>query len=518
MAPRFSAERGPETGRHSTLSLQLFPVPTVAIVGRPNVGKSALFNRLAARRISIVHDQPGVTRDRIVATCKLGRAPFTIVDTGGIGGNVDADFTEQVHTEVDIALDSSDLILFVVDGHAGLTPVDQELARRLRKTDKPLLLVINKIDDDKHLPNAGDFARLGFPHPILVSAEHNRGTDGLVAQIEARLPAGDDESAESQASAAPIKIAIVGRPNVGKSSLTNAILGDARTLVSPISGTTRDAVDIPYERHGHSYVLIDTAGIRARSKVDTSVEFFSVTRSEASIKKADLCVLVIDATVGITMQDKKIAGMIQEGHKPCVIAVNKWDLIKERTDTKEGLNEEIEKLRSELFFLNYAPLLLCSAKTGAELGRLFKTIERVQKEAQTRVGTGVINRVFAAAIAAQPPPMRSGKRLKILFVTQPDKVSAVTFNVPKFVLFVNDEKLLDESYRRYLEAKLREHTPYTGSPLLFHLRARTPRDKANDTRGQKFGRRPETGGQPPRGPRGRHSNKKSAKPKRRLGG
>ena len=491
-------------------------MPTVAIVGRPNVGKSALFNRLAGRRISIVHDQPGVTRDRIVAACKLGRAPFTIVDTGGIGGNVDASFTEQVHLEVEIALASSDLILFVVDGHAGLTPVDQELARRLRKTDKPLLLVINKIDDDKHLPNAGDFARLGFPHPVLVSAEHNRGTAGLVAQIEARLPAVDEAAPE--AALRPIQIAVVGRPNVGKSSLTNAILGDARTLVSPISGTTRDAVDIPYERHGHSYVLIDTAGIRPRGKVDNSVEFFSVKRSEGSIERADLCVLVIDATMGVTMQDKKIAGLIQVSHKPCVVVVNKWDLIKDRTEDKEALNAVIAEMRAELFFLDYAPLLLASAKTGAELGRLFKTIERVQKEAQTRVGTGVLNRVFAAAVAAQPPASHGGKRLKILFVTQPDSVSAATFNVPKFVLFVNDEKLLDDGYRRYLEARLREHTPYTGSPLLFHLRARTPRDKANDTRGQKFGRHPETGGQAPRGPRPKHSNKKSARPRRRLGG
>jgi GTP-binding protein len=494
------------------------PERSVAIVGRPNVGKSALFNRLAGQRISIVHDQPGVTRDRIVAKCKLGRAPFTIVDTGGIGGNVDLSFTEQVHTEVEIALASSDLILFVVDGHDGLTPVDQDLARRLRKADKPLLLVINKMDDDKHLPNAGDFAKLGFPHPILVSAEHNRGTDGLVAQIEARLPADDEVSDEAAARGRPIKVAIVGRPNVGKSSLTNAIMGDARTLVSPISGTTRDAIDIPYERHGHHYVLIDTAGIRARSKVDNSVEFFSVTRSESSIKRSDLCVLVIDATMGVTSQDKKIAGLIQESHKPCVVAVNKWDLIKERTGTKEELNEVLEGLRAELFFLDYAPLLLCSAKTGAELGRLFKTIERVQKEAQTRVGTGVLNRVFAAAVAAQPPASHGGKRLKILFVTQPDSVSSISFNVPKFVLFVNDEKLLDDGYKRYLEAKLREHTPYTGSPLLFHLRARTPRDKSNDTRGQKFGRHPETGGNAPRGPRPRPSNKKSAKPKRRLGG
>ena len=492
------------------------PERTVAIVGRPNVGKSALFNRLAGRRISIVHDQPGVTRDRIVAKCKLGRAPFSIIDTGGIGGNVDINFTEQVHLEVEIALASCDVLLFVVDGHAGLTPVDQELARRLRKTDKPLILVINKIDDDKHVPNAGDFARLGFPYPVLVSAEHGRGTDGLVAQIEARLPV-DDEGEKEEASAPPIKIAIVGRPNVGKSSLTNAILGDSRTLVSPISGTTRDAVDIPYERHGHHYMLIDTAGIRPRGKVDNSVEFFSVKRSENSITRADLCVLVIDATMGVTAQDKKIAGMIQEGHKPCVVVVNKWDLIKERTEDKEALNAVIAEMRAELFFLDYAPLLLASAKTGAELGRLFKTIERVQKEAQTRVGTGVLNRVFAAAVAAQPPASHGGKRLKILFVTQPDSVSSTSFNVPKLVLFVNDEKLLDDGYRRYLESKLREHTPYTGSPLLFHLRARTPRDKANDTRGQKFGRHPETGGRPPTGPR-KPSNKKADKPRRRLGG
>jgi len=490
---------------------------TVAIVGRPNVGKSALFNRLAGRKISIVHDMPGVTRDRITAVCKLGNDPFEIIDTGGIGADVDASFTGQVRAEVEIALAAADVLIFVVDGQDGLTPLDEDLARLLRRTAKPLLLAINKIDVDQHGPRAAEFSRLGFSDSIAISAEHNRGILPMVAWVERLLPPVIYTEPAPGSETRPIKIAIVGRPNVGKSSLTNAILNDDRTLVSPISGTTRDAIDIPYERHGHRYTLIDTAGIRPRGKVDNSVEVFSVMRSEGSIRRADLCVLVIDATMGVTAQDKKIAGMIQEGHKPCVVAINKWDLIKDKTEDKETLKAVLEEMRAELFFLSYAPTLLVSAKFGSELGRLFKTVERVQKEAQTRIGTGVLNRVFAAAIAAQPPPGKGGKRLKILFATQPDSVSETSFNVPKIVLFVNDEKLLDESYKRYLEAKLREHAPYTGSPLLFHLRAREARDKSNDTRGQKFGRHPETGGKPPTGPR-KPSNKKAERPKRRLGG
>ncbi len=488
---------------------------TVAIVGRPNVGKSALFNRLAGRKIAIVHDMPGVTRDRITAVCKLGNEPFEIIDTGGIGANVDASFTAQVRAEVEIALAAADVLIFVVDGQDGLAPLDQELAQMLRRTAKPLLLAINKIDVDQHTPRAAEFSRLGFENQLAISAEHNRGILPLVAWTERLLPPVEYQ-APDPALRAPIKIAIVGRPNVGKSSLTNAILQDDRTLVSPISGTTRDAIDIPYERHGNRYVLIDTAGIRPRGKVDNSVEVFSVMRSEASIRRSDLCCLVIDATMGVTAQDKKIAGMIQESHKPCVVAINKWDLIKERTGDKEALTAVLDEIRAELFFLDYAPTLLVSAKTGAEMTRLFKTIERVQKEAQTRIGTGVLNRLFQSAIAAQQPASRSGKRLKILFVTQPDSVSETSFNVPKFILFVNDEKLLDQTYRRYLEARLREHAPYTGCPLLFHLRARDARDKSGDTRGQKFGRHPETGGRPTS--RAPISRRPAAKPKRRLGG
>ena len=489
---------------------------TVAIVGRPNVGKSALFNRLAGRKISIVHDMPGVTRDRITANCKLGNDPFEIIDTGGIGANVDASFTDQVRAEVDIALGSADVLLFVVDGQDGLTPLDEDLARLMRRTAKPLLLAINKIDVDQHGPRAAEFSRLGFPDSIAISAEHNRGILPLVAWLERMLPAPDyDALAAGSDPESPIKIAVVGRPNVGKSSLTNAILNDDRTLVSPISGTTRDAIDIPYERHGQHYVLIDTAGIRPRGKVDNSVEVFSVMRSETSIRRADICCLVIDSEQGVTAQDKKIAGIIQEANKPCVVAFNKWDLIKDRTETKEELTEVLEEMRSELFFITYAPSMLVSAKTGAELTRLFKTIERIRRESQERIGTGVLNRLLAETVALHPPPTRGGKRLKILFGTQPDRPAGKIIPIPEFVLFVNDEKLLDQSYGRYLDSKLREKAPYTGLPILLHLRARTQKEKSSEGRNQKFSGTPKSG--PPTGPRKR-TTKKADKPRRRLGG
>lgn len=444
---------------------------TVAIVGRPNVGKSALFNRLAGKKISIVHDQPGVTRDRINAVCKLGSAPFEIIDTGGIGGDVDASFTDQVHAEVEIALAASGLLLFVVDGQDGITPVDQELAKRLRRIDKPLILVVNKIDHDKHSNAPSEFSRLGFTPLVAVSAEHGRGIGELIAEIELKLPP-IEESLVPASPLHPVKIAIVGRPNVGKSSLTNAILQDGRTLVSPISGTTRDAIDIPYERHGNHYVLIDTAGIRARGKVDNSVEVFSIMRSESSIKRADLCCLVIDATAGVTSQDKKIAGLIQEAKRPCVVAINKWDLIKDKTEDKADLKAVLEEMRSELFFLDYAPTMLVSAKTGAELTRLFKTIERVRAESAARISTGVLNRLFTSIVTEHPPALHGSRRLKILFATQPDRDAKEIIPLPEIVLFVNDDKLLDQSYRRYIESRIREKAPYTGLPLMLRLRAR----------------------------------------------
>ena len=445
----------------------------MAIVGRPNVGKSALFNRLIGKKVSIVHDMPGVTRDRIVAVCEKGRERFQLMDTGGIGADVDLEFTEQVKAEVDIALETCDVLLFVVDGLTGLTGVDAEIARKLRRTAKPLVLVVNKIDHSAHQTLPAEFTRLGFDPVIAVSAEHGHGIGMLLDRVTAMLPAEEDDSVVRQKE--PLKIAIVGRPNVGKSSLTNAILQDERTLVSPISGTTRDAVDVPYQRGDQPYILIDTAGIRPKGKRADSVEIFSVMRSEGSIGRADLCCLVIDASQGVSSQDKRIAGMIAEERKPCVIVVNKMDLIEERTGTKEGLKEELEKVRSELFFLGYAPLVLLSAKTGESLDRLFKRIENVREGASRRLGTGVLNRIFSTAMTGHPPALKSGRRFKVLYVTQPERRAGEAIAVPEIVVFCNEKGLLEDSYRRYLEGKLREEVAWDGLPLRWVFRERTAR-------------------------------------------
>ena len=448
---------------------------TVAIVGRPNVGKSALFNRLAGRKISIVHDQPGVTRDRLATECKLGKVPFTIIDTGGIGSGVDASFSEQVHAEVDIAIATAQVILFVVDGQTGINPVDQDLAKRLRKIDKPLILVVNKIDHPKHTDLDAEFSRLGFPGILSVSAEHGRGINELVTRIETRLPEIDPNEipAKRKARAA---IAIVGRPNVGKSSLINAILHDNRTLVSDISGTTRDAVDVPYTRKDRHYTLIDTAGIRARGKIDNSVEIFSAMRSEKSIRRADLCVLVIDASVGITMQDKKIAGLIQEAQKPCVLAINKWDLIKPDEHDRDFLEKKIQDIRDNLFFLDYAPVLLLSAKTGENMSRLFRGIDQVREDSLRKIGTGPLNRLVQRILSSNPPAIRGGKRFKILYATQVS-TGPEPIPVPKFLLFVNDTKVLTGPYRKFLEAQIREEARFLGLPVLLQLRGREVRSK-----------------------------------------
>ncbi|MEA3187300.1 MAG: GTPase [Chthoniobacter sp.] len=447
---------------------------TVAIVGRPNVGKSALFNRLAGRKISIVHDQPGVTRDRLAAECKLGRNPFTIVDTGGIGSVVDASFSEQVRTEADIAIATADVLLFVVDGQSGLTPVDQELAQVLRRADKPLVLLVNKIDDPKHTSFADEFTRLGFKNVLSISAEHGLGIGHLVELAESFLPT---KSANEKSAPASLSIAIVGRPNVGKSSLINAILDDRRTMVSDISGTTRDAVDVPYTRGEQQYVLIDTAGIRARGKVDNSVEVFSVMRAERSIRRADLCVLVIDAVLGVTSQDKKIAGSIQKAEKPCIVVVNKWDLVTIEGERKEFLHEFMDDIRAELFFVDYAPLLMLSAKTGENMERLFRIVEQVRESSRGKISTGVLNRMLQSILTATPPPIRSGRRFKILYATQVEASAGQAIPVPRFLLFVNDPKALPDSYRKHIDAQLREKVRFMGLPIILMFRGRPPREK-----------------------------------------
>ena len=452
---------------------------TVAIVGRPNVGKSALFNRLAKRRISIVHDQPGVTRDRITAECHWGNEPFTIIDTGGIGSDADANFTQQVDAEVSIAMESAYVILFMVDAQAGLTPTDEEVARRLRRVKKPIILVVNKVDHPNHADLEVDFGQLGFSRLRCISAEHNRGIVDLVESIETLLPrrlADEDQTGPSK----PLAIAIVGRPNVGKSSLVNAILQDTRTLVSPISGTTRDAVDVPYQRGDHSYTLVDTAGIRPKGKQESSVEIFSVMRSEKTIRRADLCVLVVDATMGVTAQDKRIAGLIQEAQKPCLVAVNKWDLVKEEAgfgNRKEALAELLEKIRVELFFVDYAPIIVLSALKGEGMTRLFKLIEQIREESHLRISTGPLNRLLEQALTAHPPPAKSGKRLKIVYATQPDHQENRPIAIPSILFFVNQQDLLVDSYRKYLDSKIREEVAWPGVPIQFHFREREARGR-----------------------------------------
>lgn len=440
----------------------------VAIVGRPNVGKSALFNRLAGRKIAIVHDQPGVTRDRIVAVCRLGRVPFEIVDTGGIGASPDPDFAEQTHAAAQIAIESADLLLFVVDGQHGATPLDLELAQRLRRRHQRVLLVVNKVDTPKHEDFTADFARLGFPETLGVSAAHGGGILELIQAIEILLPAEESTILPD----AP-KLAFVGRPNVGKSSLVNAILGDQRSVVSEIPGTTRDAIDTAGVWNGRPFIFCDTAGIRHRSKHDASVEVFSVMRSEQAIKRADLCVLVLDATAGILSQDKKIAGLIQKSGKACIIALNKWDLVESHSGFEsELLREHRARVREKLFFLDYAPVVALSAKTRGKVNRLFTAIEKIRQHATRRTGTGVLNRFLRAVMERQPPPLRANRRFKLLYATQVLPENPRPFQSPAFLLFVNDSRLLPESYLNYLRARLRERWEFPGLPVLLSLRAR----------------------------------------------
>jgi GTP-binding protein len=445
-------------------------LPTVAIVGRPNVGKSELFNRLVQRRIAIVHDQPGVTRDRLAADCKLGTRPFTVVDTGGIGGMIGDNFDDQVRAEAKIAMDTADLILLVADARAGVNPVDRNLASQLRTAQKPVLLAVNKVDHANQEYYDIEFGQLGFGTIVAVSAAHGRGIGELVEAIEKHLPA--PSASEVAVAPNPLKLAVVGRPNVGKSSLLNAILQDQRTIVSSVAGTTRDSIDVPYERAGKSYVLIDTAGIRPRGKHNTSVEVFSVMRSEKSIARADICALVIDAVDGVTAQDKKIAGLIQENEKPCIIAVNKLDLVKPSTGVRDFIDAVLGQIRANLFFLDYAPIDILSAQTGENLDRLFGSVEKIQKHSNRSIGTGQLNRLFQEAMQSHTPPVRGNKRLKLLYATQVDTQLSHSAGPPTFLLFVNYPELLTDDYRRYLEGRIRAEYGYYGLPIIFRLRSR----------------------------------------------
>jgi GTP-binding protein len=447
----------------------------VAIVGRPNVGKSSLFNRLLGRRLSIVHDQPGVTRDRLAAICEKGNRPFEIIDTGGIGDAPDPDFAEATHTSAMAAIQSAHLLLFVVDGRAGVTPLDRELAHQLRRSHRPLLVIVNKIDEKMHEPLMSDFYELGFEQVLSVSAAHGAGMYNLMAAIDQHL--GEREEKQSQVQEAIPKLAIVGRPNVGKSSLLNKIFGEERSIVSPISGTTRDAIDIQCDLKGVPYLLVDTAGLRHRSKPDTSVEIFSAMRTQEALRRADVAVLVLDATVEVTAQDKRIAGMLQESFKPCLIVLNKWDLVHKEDGGRASQGEYAEMIRRELFFLDYAPVICLSAKTGQEVGRLLSSLEEVRKAAEVRITTGELNRFFKAVWEHQPPPSRGGRRFKLLYATQVAPEVCPPFHAPEILLFVNDEKLMTDSYHKYLLHAIRSQWPFSGLPIRLRLQGRLSREE-----------------------------------------
>jgi len=477
-------------------------LPNVVIVGRPNVGKSALFNRLIGRKISIVHGQPGITRDRLSAICTRGERPFTLWDTGGIFGPGEAELTEQVRRAADEALRQSDVLLFVVDAKEGLLPVDEELGRMLHKSQKPVVLVINKIDTGEHEQLAADFHSLGFEQISSVSAEHGRGISELLSAIERLLPPPAHLESRTSSIEHPTAIAIVGRPNVGKSSLINSIVRNERAIVSELPGTTRDAVDIVYERDGRKFVFIDTAGIRRRGKHSSSAEVFSVMRAERSIRRADLCILTVDLTMGVTAQDKRIAGLIQKARKPAIIVLNKWDLVKPTRREKQVTRQLIDDARARIFFLGYAPVLITSASTGENVDRLFASIEKLRHAARKHIATGVLNRLLRQAFEANPPPLVKGRRLKLFYATQPRsggllgrrslgeggqsaegtlaKASLAEKPLPllEFVLFVNDPGLINDAYRRYLEGRLRAAEPYPGLPIVLTLRARTQKKRS----------------------------------------
>lgn len=465
-------------------------LPKVAIVGRPNVGKSAIFNCIAKRRIAIVHDQPGVTRDRIATACKRPKGiSFELTDTGGIGAVLDDGFGEQVRMEADIAIESADLILFVVDVQAGIHPIDRELANVLRNSGATVVLLANKVDTPKQEPDAAEFVALGFENQVNTSAAHGRNFDRLENLVQTELnELGIENYDEEKDGPPPVKIAIVGRPNVGKSSLINALMNDKRSIVSDVAGTTRDAVDVPYTRDAKEYILIDTAGIRKRNKRDTSVEVFSVMRSEKSIRRADLCLLVIDAASGVTSQDRRIARMVIDAHKPCIVLLNKFDLYHPGADFQDRIENFREELGDDLFFLPYAPKVAISAKEKQYLGKIFNYVQQVVATAQDPVSTGVLNRLLQQSIERNPPPVRHGKRLKLLYATQKRSDRPQPVPVPEYLLFVNHSKLLTRTYQRFLENQIRKEYPMEGLPFVFRVRSRISSDKKGDKQ-EKGGRK-----------------------------
>ena len=442
------------------------PKPLVAIVGRPNVGKSTFFNKISGKRISIVEDVPGVTRDRITADAEwLGRE-FTLIDTGGIDPKSDDELLSQMREQAETAIELADVICFFADARDGLTEDDKEVANLLRKTRKPVLLVINKVDYLGLNDNLYEFYELGLGDPIGISSVNMLGFGDLLDQIIALLP---ENRSEDDPETQPIQLAIVGRPNVGKSSLTNRLLGEKRTMVSEIAGTTRDAIDSLYtDQDGVAFNIIDTAGIRRKRAIeDESLERYSVLRSIAAIRRCDVALLLIDANDGVTEQDTKIAGLIHDEGKAAVVIVNKWDMLEKETGTYEKYKK---KILDDLKFMTYAPILFISAKSGQRVDTVLDRVKEVYEIAGKRITTGILNDVLNDAVNDLQPPIQGGKRLKIYYATQGG------IRPPSFVLFVNEEKLMQFSYQRYLENYFRKSFDFSGTPIRFILREKKKED------------------------------------------
>ena len=434
------------------------PKPVVAIVGRPNVGKSTLFNRLAGERISIVEDTPGVTRDRIYTDASWLSHDFTLVDTGGLEPDSEELLFRQMFRQAELAMETADVILFVVDVKTGATDADLEIANLLRKHRKPVLLIVNKVDVmTKENLDVYEFYTLGLGEPIAVSSGQALGLGDMLDEVVARFPdnSGQDEDTDC------IKVAVVGKPNAGKSSLINRILGKERVIVSETPGTTRDAIDTYVEREGQRYMLIDTAGIRRKSKIRENIERYSIVRAVAAIERADVCLLLIDAQESVSDQDTKIAGIAHERGKAAIIAVNKWDAIEKDSHT---MKKFLVGLETEFAYMPYAPKMFISALTGQRVDKIFDTIKQVSENAALRISTGVLNEVIAEATAMTQPPSDRGRALRVYYATQ------VSVKPPTFILFVNDSKLMHYSYRRYLENQIRAAFGFTGTPIHFIVR------------------------------------------------
>ena len=441
------------------------PKPIIAIVGRPNVGKSALFNKLIGQRLSIVEDTPGVTRDRIYGESDWNGRKFTLIDTGGIEPRTDSEILTFMREQAEIAISHADVIVFLTDIKTGLTASDQEVAGMLQRSGKPIVLAVNKMDSTGNVdPDFYEFYNLGLGDPIAVSAVHGHGTGDLLDEcVKYFPPEGDDEEDDDR-----IQVAIIGKPNVGKSSLTNKILGQQRTIVSNVAGTTRDAIDSYFENETGKYVFIDTAGMRKKSKVDEAIERYSVLRAQMAIERADVCLILIDAQEGVTEQDTKVAGMAHEAGKASIIVVNKWDLIEKDGKTMDRMREDI---RRDLGYMTYAPILFISAMTGQRVERLFELIQYVNNQAATRITTGMLNSVLADAQTRVQPPTDKGRRLKIYYMTQ------AGIKPPHFICFCNDARLFHFSYQRYLENQIRSVFGLEGTPIRMTIRQKGDKEE-----------------------------------------